>query len=112
MVGSFFGAISLYIGKGLLDLRERARLIAIGWFGFSLVHAGAVTLVPTLRQRLLESQRALTQNQPNPIPFDQGMMMNMIFAFAAIVAAVTIWFLIRNRSAFVRAENSLSVRTT
>jgi hypothetical protein len=112
VIYAFFGATSLYIGKGLLDLRERARVVAIGWFGFSFVHTSLVTLVPTLRQRMLESQRALTQNQPNSIPFDQGMMLNMIFAFGAIVAAVTIWFLIRNRAAFVRAENSWSVRTT
>jgi hypothetical protein len=112
VIYAFFGAISLYIGKGLLDLRERARIVAIAWSAFSFVHAGVVTLVPSLRQRMFESQRALTPNQPSPIPFDEGMMLNMIFAFAAIVAAVTIWFLIRNRAAFVRAENSSSVRTT
>lgn len=105
VIYAFFGGLSLYIGKGLLDLRERARLIAIGWFAFSFVHAGLVTLVPPLRQRMLESQRALIQNQPNPIPFDQGMMINLLFAFAAIVAAGAIWFLIRNRAAFVRGEN-------
>jgi hypothetical protein len=105
VIYAIFGALSLYIGKGLLDLRERARVLAIAWFAFSFVHAGVVTLVPPLRQRMLESQRALIQNQPSPIPIDQGMMLNMIFAFAAIVAAVTIWFLIRNRAAFVRAEN-------
>jgi hypothetical protein len=100
VIYAFFAALSLYIGKGLLDLQERARVLAIGWFGFSFVHASLVTLVPPLRQRLLESQRALTQNQPNPIPFDQGMLTNVIFAFAAILAATAIWFLIRNRAAF------------
>ena len=105
VIYAFFGALSLYIGKGLLDLRERARVLAIGWFGFGFVHMTVVTLVPSLRQRMLELQRTLEHNQPNPIPFDQGMMLNVIFAFAAIVAAVTIWFLIRNRAAFVRAEN-------
>jgi len=101
-----FGALSLYIGKGLLDLRERARVLAIAWFAFSIVHAGAVTLVPSLRQRMIESQQALMGNQPNPIPFDQGMMLKMGFVFAAIVAGACIWFLIRNRPAFVRAETA------
>ena len=106
VIYAVFGALSLFIGKGLLELREEARILAIGWFGFSVVHAGLVTLVPSLRRRLIESQGALTQNQPNAIPFDQGAMMNWVFAFAVIVAATAIWFLIRNRGAFVGTENS------
>jgi hypothetical protein len=106
VIYAFFGALSLYIGKGLLDLRERARVLAIGWLGFGFVHLSVVTLVPSLRQRMFELERAVVQNQPNPIPFDQGMMTNVIFAFSAIVAASAIWFLIRNRAAFVRAESA------
>jgi hypothetical protein len=112
VVYAFFGALSLYIGKGLLDLRERARVLAIGWFGVSFVHLSLVTLVPSWRERMLELQRTVTQNQQNPIPFDQGMMTNVILAFTAIVAASAIWFLIRNRAAFVQAENPWSVRNT
>jgi len=105
VIYALFGALSLFIGKSLLELREEARILAIGWFGFSFVHAGLVTLVPPLRQRLLESQRVLTQNQANPIALDQGTILNWVFVFAAIVAATAIWFLIRNRAAFVGAEN-------
>jgi hypothetical protein len=86
-----FAALSMYIGKGLLDLRERARVLAIGWFGFSFVHLSFITLVPPVRQRMLELQRTFEQNQQTPIPFDQGMLMNVIFAFSAIVAASAIW---------------------
>ena len=100
-----FGAISLYIGKGLLDLRERARVGAIWWFVFSFVHFGLVTLVPSWRQQMINLQRTLPQNQNNPVRFDQGLMMNVILACSAIVAAAAIWFLIRNRPAFVRAGN-------
>jgi hypothetical protein len=103
---ALFAAISLYIGKGLLDLRERARLLAIGWCAFSFLHMGLVTLVPPLRQRMFELQRALAQNQKNPIAFDQGMFMNVIFAFSAVLVGSAIWFLIRNRAAFVRAESA------
>ena len=105
VIYAVFGALMLYIGKGLLDLREEARVLAIGWFLFSFVHMGVVTLVPPLRQRMLEFQRSLLQDQPDPIPFDQGMLMNVGLAFAAIVSAAAIWFLIRNRAAFGRAEN-------
>jgi hypothetical protein len=100
-----FAALSLYIGKGLLDLRERARILAIAWFGFGFVHMSVVTLVPSVRQRMLALQRTLEQNQPNPIPFDQIKLMNVTVAFTAILVATAIWFLIRNRAAFVRGEN-------
>jgi hypothetical protein len=106
VIYAVFGALSLFIGKGLLELREEARILAIGWFGFSFVHAGLVTLVPSLRHRLLESQATLAQNQPNPTPFDQGAMMNWIFVFAAVVAATAIWFLIRNHAAFGQRETA------
>jgi len=54
---------------------------------------------------MFELQRVIAQNQKTPIAFDQGMFMNVIFAFSAIVLAGAIWFLIRNRAAFVRADN-------
>jgi hypothetical protein len=105
VIYALFGALSLYIGKGLLDLRERARILAIGWWAFGFVHLIVVTLVPSVRQRMFELQRTIEHDQPNPIPFDQGMVTNVMLAFSAILGAVIIWFLIRNRSAFVRAEN-------
>jgi hypothetical protein len=106
VIYALFGALSLYIGKGLLDLRERARVVAIGWFAFSFVHLSVITLVPSLRQRMLELQRSFGQNQSKPIAFDQGMMTNVLLAFTAIVTGTAIWFLIRNRAAFVRAETA------
>jgi hypothetical protein len=98
------GAVSLYIGKGLLDLRERARVVAIGWFAFTFVHLSVMTLVPSLRQRMLDLQRSFGQNQPKPVAFDETMMTNVLFAFTAIVTGTAIWFLVRNRAAFARAE--------
>jgi uncharacterized Tic20 family protein len=47
----------------------------------------------------------MEHDQPNPIPFDQGTFTYGLLAFSAILGAAVIWFLIRNRSAFVRAEN-------
>jgi len=101
-----FGALSLYIGKGLLDLRERARIVAIAWFGFSVVHMAIVTLVPSLRQRMLDFQLSLSQSQDKAINFDPGMLNYVSLAGGAIVGGAAIWFLIRNRPAFARAENA------
>jgi hypothetical protein len=106
VIYAVFGALSLFIGKGLLDLREEARVLAIGWFGFSFVHGSLIMLVPSLRQRMFELQRGIAQNQKTPIPFDQGMFLNVTFAFSLIVVASAIWFLIRDRAAFGRAENA------
>ena len=101
-----FGALSLYIGRGLLELQEEARVLGIGWFVFSFVHESLIMLVPSLRQRMFELQRTIAQNQKTPIAFDQGMFMSVIFGFSAIVVAGSIWFLIRNRAAFAREESA------
>jgi hypothetical protein len=105
VIYALFGALSLYIGKGLLDLRERARVLAIGWYMLGFLHMSIVTLVPSVRQRMVELQQTFGPEQKTPMPFDQGILVNVTFAFSAILIAVTIWFLVRNRPAFVRAEN-------
>ena len=100
VIYAFLAALSFYMGKGLLDLRERARLLAIAWFAFWFVHLGLVTLVPPLKQRLLELQIALARNQGAPVPFDISLLTNVIVACTAIAIAVAIWFLVRSRPAF------------
>jgi hypothetical protein len=97
-----FGAVSFFIGKGLLDLREEARILGIGWSGISIAHMGLITLVPPLRQRLLEMQRALTPNEADPMSFDVPGMLNLSFVVSAALGAAAIWFLIRTRDAFGR----------
>lgn len=105
IVYGLFGALSLYIGKGLLDLRERARLLAIGWFVFGFVHMCVVTLVPSVRERMFEVQRTINPNQEYPSPIDQGVLMYLTVAFATILAATAIYFLVRNRAAFGQSDS-------
>jgi hypothetical protein len=105
VIYAVFAALSMFIGKGLLELREEARILAIGWCGFWLVHGSLVTLVPPLRQRMLELQLAMVAKEKTPMPFDPGLLTNLSFAFTVILAAGAIWFLIRNRAAFVGTEN-------
>jgi hypothetical protein len=106
VIYAIFAAVSLFIGKGLLDLREEARILAIGWFGFWLVHGSLITLVPSLRQRMLEVQRAMVQNEATLPPWDYGMLTNVSYALTVTMVAAGIWFLIRNRAAFVGAEST------
>ncbi|MGH7603903.1 MAG: hypothetical protein ACRENK_07880 [Gemmatimonadaceae bacterium] len=63
-------------------------------------------MVPSWRQRLFEMQRALAQNQPEPIALNQGMMMGLSVVGGVIMTACVVWFLIRNRAVFVRASIS------
>jgi hypothetical protein len=106
VIYAIFAAVSLFIGKGLLDLREEARILAIGWFGFWFVHGSLVTLVPSLRQRMFEAQRAMVQNQPTPTPFDYGLVANVSYALTVTMVAAAIWFLMRNRAAFGQTETA------
>jgi hypothetical protein len=63
-----------------------------------------IALVPSVRQRMFALQRTLEQNQPSPVTFDPGAFTNIILGSAAVVAAGTIWFLVRNRAAFTAAS--------
>lgn len=100
VIQAVFAALSLFIGKGLLELREEARLLAIGWFVFWIAHWGVVTFVPPVRQRMLEVQRGIEQQQPSGIPFDLETLTNLTFALSAIITGIAIWFLIRHRALF------------
>lgn len=101
IVYAFFGALSLYIGWGLLDLRERARKLAIVWFGLSFVHMAVVTLVPSFRRRMLDAQVSIQQqSDAQPLPFDMTSFAYLMLAVLTLISVVAIAFLIRRRSAF------------
>jgi hypothetical protein len=106
VVYAIYAALSLFIGKGLLDLREEARMLGIGWYGFSFVHSAAIALVPALRERMVGFQRALTENDQEVAAIAQSMLPNVLFGLAALLSALAVWFLVRNRAAFGRAESA------
>jgi hypothetical protein len=105
VVYAILGALSLYIAKGLKDLRERARVLAIAWLDLWLLHSSLITLVPSLRHRL-ELAAALPNGQQVSIPFDMGVLINASLVVVAIMTVAGVWFLIRDRAAFARAENA------
>jgi mannose/fructose/N-acetylgalactosamine-specific phosphotransferase system component IID len=106
VVYAIYGALSLFIGKGLLDLREEARILGIGWYAFSFLHSAAIAFVPALRERMVDYQRTLTPNDQEVAAIAQSMLPNLIFGLAALLSALAIWFLVRNRAAFGRAESA------
>ncbi|HEY0528932.1 MAG TPA: hypothetical protein VGD02_08885 [Gemmatimonadaceae bacterium] len=94
--------LSFYIGKGLLELRERTRVIAIGWSVFSLANA-LVIFLPSVRQRLLNTQPP--PGVETALPFSPDTFLNVVYGAFAIGAVLTIWFLEHHRDKFLRAEN-------
>ena len=98
------GAFLAWVGRGLLDLREKARVAAITWFVISFVHSVLVVYVPSWWQRLLEMQQTMSGTSER-ITWDQGMLPTVMVGAGALVTGVAIWFLVQNRSAFVRSES-------
>lgn len=106
VVYAFFGAVSLYIGRGLLDLRERARRLAIAWFGLSMLHAGMVTLIPPLRERMLRAQLTVQDPQAPASPFDETALAMIALTLLALISIAAIWLLVRHRAAFTVEEKT------
>src|SRR3954462_8481063 len=95
-----FAALSLFIGKGLLDLREEARILGIGWYGFSLLQTAVVGFVPSLRQRMFDMQKSISPQDAQTNLGDLGALPNVWFGFGMILAAAAIFFLVRERHSF------------
>ena len=100
---ALFAAVSFYIGKGLLDLSERARVVAIAWYGISLLHLLVIEIVPPLRTRLIALQESLIRDQTT-IPFGREAFMAGVLGISAVVVVTAIWFLVRERAVFTPAE--------
>ena len=100
---SFATALSLYIGKGLLELRERARILAIWWFVLPFLHGALLAFVPSFRQRIIEAYKEAARESLTQ--FDAGVLMNVTLAFSLTVTALGVWILIKNRPAFARTQS-------
>ena len=98
-----FTAVNLYLGTGLLQLQEPARVGSILYFLIVVANSVVTVLLPDFPGRMRAMQdafpRFLSWSQQQPIPVDG------VWGFAligALFASVPIWFLVRRRAAFVR----------
>lgn len=98
-----FAAVSLYLGTGLLQLQEPARIGAIVYFAIVAANGVVTFLLPDLPGRMRMMQEAFPQflrwSQPQPLPV-QGWALALL---GTAFAAVPIWFLVRRRAAFRQA---------
>jgi len=98
-----FTAVSLYLGTGLLQLQEPARVGSIVYFLILAANSVVTVLLPDFPGRMRTMQdafpRFLRWSQQQPLPTDGMWEFALI---GALIAAVPIWFLVRRRAAFAR----------
>jgi len=94
------GAIVSYIGWELLQLRERGRLLAIGWLALGILNSAYAVLVPGVRERMRELQVTMQSAPPPQAPFDSTSFSIVILAFTVGLMGVGIWLLVRHKPAF------------
>jgi hypothetical protein len=102
LVYAVMGAISLYLGWGLLKLDERARVLTLVWSGFALLHGAYFMLVPAARDRMREMQ-AMYPVSPQGSAATVTDMTAFTFGIMAVSYAVLVacvWVVIRHKPAF------------
>jgi hypothetical protein len=102
-----FAAIGVYLGWGLLKLQERARVLAIGWFGLAFLHSVYAVVSPSGTRALMREMEGATgapAAQPSPdvamAVGDPTGLTTAILISTLILIVVGVWFLVRNKSAF------------
>jgi hypothetical protein len=95
-----FTAVEIYLGAGLLQLQESARVASIFWFALMAANSVLTVVLPGFAGRMQIVQQALPAflrvGQP-PVPLEgtRGLML-----MVTLIVAVPIWFLVRRRAAF------------
>jgi hypothetical protein len=96
-----FAAANVYIGRGLLALRERARVLAIAYYGLLIVNAAVLVLVPGRYQRLVEYERTLMPAPAQRPPIDlDSVWFHAMQVMSLLLVFVVIGFLVRRKQAF------------
>jgi len=94
-----FTAVEIYLGAGLLQLQESARVASIVWFAVMAANSVVTVVLPGFAGRMQIVQQALPAfmrvGQPVPIEGTGGMVL-----MGSLIVAVPIWFLVRQRAAF------------
>lgn len=97
-VYSLFAIVQLYLGSGLLQLDEFARLGSVVFFVVSAANGCVSFLAPGRDDRLRAVEAQLPSAFRMEFPEWRGVWVSAIVG--AVFVAVPIWFLIRRRAAF------------
>jgi hypothetical protein len=101
-----WAAVEVYLGMGLMRLRETARLESIAFFAFMVINALAFYLLPepnARMQAIIRSTWPSLAGQPT-MPQASGAGW-LILSIGTVVplATLPVWFLVRRRDAFASA---------
>ena len=101
-VYSVFAAVQLYLGSGLLQLDENARVGSVVFFVLSAANCLVSFLGPGHDERLRMLETELRGFLRMDLPEWRGVWVSAIAG--VVFVAVPIWFLIRRRAAFAAGE--------
>ena len=103
IVYTIFAAAQIYLGTGLLHLQEPARIGTIGYFCLTALSSLLNVAPPGLAAKMETLQRAMPKFFPNGATATMPQP-GWVFALMGVaIAAVPVWFLVRQRAAFVRS---------
>jgi len=96
-----FVAAQIYLGAGLLQLDQRARVGSIVYFCFGAANALGMAAIPGLSDRMDRAIAAMPQwlHLPSTVSMTWDQM-SWAMLMGVPIAAVPVWFLVRRRSAF------------
>ena len=97
---SLLTAVNIYLGVGLLQLHQSARIAGIVYFAILAANSIAMFALPGFPARIQaiqDAMRGFVRVDQIPIPFESYWIFGLI---GAVIAAVPIWFLVRRRAAF------------
>ena len=101
-VYTVFAAVQVFLGAGLLRLREPARVGAIGYFCLMALNSVVTWALPGYEAKMQlvfrEMPKLFPAGAPPQMPQPMWVFMLMGIAFVAI----PVWFLVRRRAAFVK----------
>jgi hypothetical protein len=100
------GAVQIYLGFGLLKLRPRERILAVYYLLFGFVNSAVSCLLPGFPERMRASLEALPKAM-RTLP-NAGLTPPWWFPLlcSAVLPTVMIWFLIREKEAYLAAGKS------
>ena len=88
---------------GLIRLRPLSRVLTIGFFAFGALNGLSFALLPGSAARMMQAMANLPASMRQPTPADFPLPLVPIAVTMVITCGVPIWFLVRRRSAFVKA---------
>lgn len=101
-VYAVYAGAQILLGRGLLQMREWARVGSIGYFFLAVLNSGLSMAPPGLAARMQIVQREMPKLFPAGASAPMPQPARLFVAMGMVFCAVPVWFLVRRRGAFVK----------